>query len=130
MLTHARVPRRHTVQRRRMQAVAIAALYLACKVDEVSGSGAISAPDAASTEVATPQSAHDQQGASNTICQPGAGEDPFPERDRGSLRLLLKQALACDATMRSGDGGTDCDAAQVGGTTAHATLCLLYNARV
>jgi hypothetical protein len=50
-----------------VQAIAIAALYLACKLDSVSGSGY------------------------SHGC--GTGEDPFPDKDRGSLAVLVKESL-------------------------------------
>ena len=59
-----------------LQAVTIAAVWLACKVDEVSGSGA---------------AAH------------SGAEDPFPDKDRGSLSTLVKTALVlAQANVRAG----------------------------
>jgi hypothetical protein len=55
-----------------VQAVAIAAMYLACKVNEVSGSGVNSG------------------GCSR--------EDSFPDKDRGSLQVLVRHGLQWTAT--------------------------------
>lgn len=56
------------LQLARLQAVAVASIWLACKVDEVGGSGTVA-----------------------------AGDDPFPERDRGSLTALVRAGIALAA---------------------------------
>lgn len=60
-----------------VQAVAIAALYLACKLDNVSGSGY-------PTHVGVP-------------------EDPFPDKDRGSAAALIRECLRWSASFAGKD---------------------------